>query len=169
MTTTKTKVKSAFLERLHSPERPVLVFDGGMGTSLQRQELTLEDFGSAELEGCNEYLVKSKPEAIEQVHREFLEAGADVIETDSFGSSSVVLAEYDIPEQAYELSKMAAELAKRVAKEYSTPEKPRFVAGAMGPTTKLPTLGHIDFDTMKESYRVQASGLYDGGADLLSS
>ncbi len=166
MTTTKTKVKSAFLERLHSPERPVLVFDGGMGTSLQRQELTLEDFGSAELEGCNEYLVKSKPEAIEQVHREFLEAGADVIETDSFGSSSVVLAEYDIPEQAYELSKMAAELAKRVAKEYSTPEKPRFVAGAMGPTTKLPTLGHIDFDTMKESYRVQASGLYDGGADL---
>lgn len=166
MTTTKTKVKSAFLERLHSPERPVLVFDGGMGTSLQRQELTLEDFGSAELEGCNEYLVKSKPEAIEQVHREFLEAGADVIETDSFGSSSVVLVEYDIPEQAYELSKMAAELAKRVAKEYSTPEKPRFVAGAMGPTTKLPTLGHIDFDTMKESYRVQASGLYDGGADL---
>jgi len=166
MTTTKTKIKSAFLERLHSPERPVLVFDGGMGTSLQRQELTLEDFGTAELEGCNEYLVKSKPEAIEQVHREFLEAGADVIETDSFGSSSVVLAEYNIPEQAYELSKMATELAKRVANEYSTPEKPRFVAGAMGPTTKLPTLAHIDFDTMKESYRVQAEGLYDGGADL---
>lgn len=166
MTTTNTKVKSAFLERLHSPERPVLVFDGGMGTSLQRQELTLEDFGSATLEGCNEYLVKSKPEAIEQVHREFLEAGADVIETDSFGSSSVVLAEYDIPDQAYELSKMAGELAKQVAKEYSTPEKPRFVAGAMGPTTKLPTLAHIDFDTMKESYREQAAGLYDGGVDL---
>jgi len=164
--TTKTEVKSAFLERLHSPERPVIVFDGGMGTAVQRQELTTEDFGSAELEGCNEYLVKSKPEAIENVHREFLDAGADVIETDTFGSSSVVLKEYNIEDQAYELSKLAAELAKGVASQYSTPEKPRFVAGAMGPTTKLPTLGHIDFDSMKESFREQAAGLYDGGVDL---
>jgi len=165
-TNVKSNVKSAFLEKLHSPERPVIVFDGGMGTAIQRQELTVEDFGSPDLEGCNEYLVKSNPEPIKRVHREFLEAGADVIETDSFGSTSIVLAEYDIPDQAYELSKMAAELAKSVAAQYSTPEKPRFVAGAMGPTTKLPTLGHIDFDTMKDSFREQAAGLYDGGVDL---
>jgi 5-methyltetrahydrofolate--homocysteine methyltransferase len=157
---------SLFLERLHSPDRPVIVFDGAMGTSLQTQNLTAEDFGGAEYEGCNEYLVHTKPEAVEQVHREFLAVGADVIETDTFGATSIVLAEYDLADQAYSLNLRAAELAKRVAAEFSTPEKPRFVAGSMGPTTKLPTLGHIDFDTMKASYVEQAEGLYDGGVDL---
>ncbi|NJO74629.1 MAG: dihydropteroate synthase, partial [Leptolyngbyaceae cyanobacterium RM1_406_9] len=155
-----------FLSRLHSPDRPVIVFDGAMGTSLQTQNLTAEDFGGAEYEGCNEYLVETKPEAVEQVHREFLEAGADVIETDTFGAASIVLAEYDLADQAYSLNKKAAELAKRVAAEYSTPEKPRFVAGSIGPTTKLPTLGHIDYDTMKASFAEQAEGLFDGGVDL---
>jgi 5-methyltetrahydrofolate--homocysteine methyltransferase len=156
-----------FLNRLNSPNRPVLVFDGAMGTNLQVQNLTAEDFGGAEYEGCNEYLVHTKPEAVEKVHRGFLEAGADVIETDTFGGTSIVLAEYDLADQAYYLNKTAAELAKRLATEYSTPEKPRFVAGSMGPGTKLPTLGHIDFDTLRDAYVVQAEALYDGGVDLL--
>jgi 5-methyltetrahydrofolate--homocysteine methyltransferase len=154
------------LQRLHSPDRPVLVFDGGMGTNLQTQNLTADDFGGAAYEGCNEYLVITKPEAVEAVHRGFLEAGADVIETDTFGSASIVLAEYDLGDRAYELSKVAAELAKHCAADYSTPDKPRFVAGSMGPTTKLPTLGHIDYDTMKASFEEQAEGLFDGGVDL---
>jgi len=160
-------MKSTFLNRLRSPERPVLVFDGAMGTNLQVQNLTAEDFGGPELEGCNEYLIHTKPEAVEKVHRGFLEAGADVIETDTFGGTSIVLNEYDLGDKAYYLNKTAAELAKRVASEYSTPEKPRFVAGSMGPGTKLPTLGHIDFDTLKNAYIEQATGLYDGGVDLL--
>ncbi|MBW4549121.1 MAG: methionine synthase [Symplocastrum torsivum CPER-KK1] len=160
-------MNSPFLTHLHSPDRPVIVFDGAMGSSLQTQDLTAEDFGGAQYEGCNEYLVMTKPEAVEKVHRGFLEVGADVIETDTFGGASIVLAEYDLADQAYILNKKAAELAKRVAAEYSTPEKPRFVAGSIGPTTKLPTLGHIDYDTMKASFAEQATGLYDGGADLL--
>ncbi|WP_299411388.1 methionine synthase, partial [Acaryochloris sp. IP29b_bin.148] len=160
-------MKSAFLDRLHSPERPVIVFDGAMGTSLQMQNLTAADFGGPDLEGCNEYLVQTKPDAVATVHRNFLKAGADVIETDTFGATSVVLAEYDLADHAYALNKAAAELAKQVTAEFSTPEKPRFVAGSMGPGTKLPTLGHIDFDTLKAAYVEQAQGLYDGGADLL--
>ena len=145
----------------------VLTFDGAMGTSIQTQNLTAEDFGGPQYEGCNEYLVHTKPEAIATVHRAFLEAGADVIETDTFGATSIVLAEYDLADKAYDLNKTAAALAKRVAAEYSTPEKPRFVAGSMGPGTKLPTLGHIDFDTLKNAYIEQAEGLFDGGVDLL--
>ncbi|MEI1378432.1 methionine synthase [Nostoc sp. UHCC 0926] len=155
-----------FLERLRSPDSPVLVFDGAMGTNLQTQNLTAEDFGGPQYEGCNEYLVHTKPEAVAKVHRDFLAAGADVIETDTFGSTSLVLAEYDLADQAYYLSKIAAELAKRVAAEFSTPEKPRFVAGSIGPTTKLPTLGHIDFDTMKATFAEQVEALWDGGVDL---
>lgn len=157
---------STFLERLHSPERPVLVFDGAMGTNLQDQELTAEDFGGPEYEGCNEYLVVTKPDAVATVHRDFLRAGADVIETDTFGSSTFVLAEYGLEAQAYDISKRAAELAKACAAEFSTPEKPRFVAGSMGPGTKLPTLGHISYDELLEAFTVQAEGLYDGGVDL---
>ncbi|MGD1908798.1 MAG: methionine synthase, partial [Leptolyngbyaceae cyanobacterium] len=158
---------STFLDRLHHPDRPVLVFDGAMGTNLQVQNLTAADFGGPEYEGCNEYLVFTKPEAVAKVHRGFLEAGADVIETDTFGGTSIVLAEYDLADRAYELNKTAAALAKSVAKEYSTPDKPRFVAGSIGPGTKLPTLGHIDFDTLKSAYVEQARGLIDGGADLM--
>lgn len=159
-------MNSSFLDRLHHPDRPVIVFDGAMGTNLQVQNLTAADFGGAEYEGCNEYLVKTKPEAVAKVHRDFLAAGADVIETDTFGATSIVLAEYDLADQTYELNKAAAELAKRCTAEFSTPDKPRFVAGSIGPTTKLPTLGHIDFDTMKASFAEQAEGLWDGGVDL---
>lgn len=156
----------SFLEYLHAEPRRVIVFDGAMGTNLQAQNLTAEDFGGKEYEGCNEYLVISKPEAVAKVHRDFLAAGADVIETDTFGSSSIVLSEYNLGDRAYEISKKAAELAKSIAAEFSTPEKPRFVAGSMGPGTKLPTLGHIDYDTLYSAFREQAAGLFDGGVDL---
>ena len=155
-----------FLERLHSPEHPVLVFDGATGTSLQQMDLGPDDFGGAALEGCNENLVFTRPDAVQAVHRQFLEAGCDVIETDTFGATSLVLAEYDIADQTFALNKRAAELAREVAAAYSTPDKPRFVAGSMGPTTKLPTLGHIDFDTMKASFAEQAEGLLAGDVDL---
>jgi 5-methyltetrahydrofolate--homocysteine methyltransferase len=155
-----------FLARLCSPECPVIVFDGAMGTNLQTQNLTADDFGGPQYEGCNEYLVHTKPEAVAKVHRDFFAAGADVVETDTFGGTSIVLAEYDLADQVYYLNKKAAELAKSVASEFSTPEKPRFVAGSIGPTTKLPTLGHIDFDTLKASFAEQATALWDGGVDI---
>ena len=145
----------------------VMVFDGATGTNLQLMDLTLEDFGSANLEGCNEILVETRPDAIEQLHRSFLEVGSDVIETDSFGSFSVVLAEYGLESQAESLSRKSAVLARKVADEFSTPEKPRFVAGSMGPGTKFPTLGQISYVELRDSYREQARGLLEGGVDLL--
>ncbi|MDX2272500.1 MAG: methionine synthase [Cyanobacteriota bacterium] len=153
-----------FLRRL---QEHVLVFDGAMGTSIQAQGLTAADFGGPDLEYCNEYLVISKPEAIEKVHASFLEVGADVIETDTFGATSIVLAEFGIADQAYGVNVAAAQLAKRVAARYSTPTHPRFVAGSIGPGTKLPSLGHITYDAMKLSYRTQVEGLIAGGVDLL--
>ncbi|MCC7438586.1 MAG: homocysteine S-methyltransferase family protein [Armatimonadetes bacterium] len=158
MTTTQ------FLQLLN--ER-VLLFDGATGTSLQTQYLTPEDFGGHNLEGCNEYLCITNPDAVRKVHYGFLEAGADIIETNSFGSASIVLAEYDLADRAYELSHRSAQIARACADEYSTPERPRFVAGSIGPTTKLPSLGQIDFDTMAASFQEQIAGLIDGGADLL--
>ena len=155
-----------FLERLHSPEHPVLVFDGATGTSLQQMDLTAEDFCGAALEGCNENLVFTRPDAVQAVHRQFLEVGCDVIETDTFGAASTVLVEYDLQDQAFAINKRAAELAREVADAYSTPEKPRFVAGSIGPTTKLPTLGHIGFDEMRDAFAEQAEGLIAGDVDL---
>ena len=157
-------MNTRFLDAL---QRRVLVFDGATGTNLQTQELTADDFGGPDLEGCNEYLLLSKPSAVEKVHRDYLEAGADIIETDSFGSTSIVLAEYGIAELAYKLNFEAAAIARRMADEYSTEEKPRFVAGSIGPTTKLPSLGHIGFDVMRDSYYEQTAGLIEGGVDLL--
>ena len=165
--TTLTARRIGFLERLHGPEHPVLVFDGATGTSLQQMDLTADDFGGAALEGCNEILVETRPDAVQAVHQLFLEAGCDVIETDTFGAASIVLAEYGLEDQAFSLNKRAGELAREMADRYSTAQKPRFVAGSMGPTTKLPTLGHIDFDTMKASFREQAEGLIAGDVDLL--
>jgi 5-methyltetrahydrofolate--homocysteine methyltransferase len=162
----QTKARPGFLARLHDAQRPVLVFDGATGTSLQQMDLTADDFGGPALEGCNENLVFTRPDAVQAVHRQFLEVGADVIETDTFGATSLVLAEYDIADQAFALNQRAAELAREMADAFSTPDKPRFVAGSMGPTTKLPTLGHVDFDTMKASFAEQAEGLLAGDVDL---
>jgi 5-methyltetrahydrofolate--homocysteine methyltransferase len=157
---------SPFYDRLYHPDRPVIVFDGAMGSNLQLQDLTAADFGGEKYEGCNEYLVHTKPESVATVHRAFLAAGADVIETDTFGGTSLTLAEYDLADRAYELNKTAAELAKKVTAEFTTPEKPRFVAGSIGPGTKLPSIGHIDYDTLETAYAEQARGLLDGGVDL---
>lgn len=145
-------------------QEKALLFDGGMGSMLQTFPLTEDDFEG--LEGCNEILVRTRPHIIQQIHAAYFEAGADVVETDSFGSASIVLAEYDIPEQAYDLSFRAAKIAKEVAMDYSK-DKPRFVAGSIGPTTKLPTLGHIAYDDLKNAYVDQVRGLVDGGADML--
>lgn len=153
---------NSFLDTL---KQRIVVFDGAMGTNIQVQNLTPDDFGG--LDGCNEYLVITKPEAVEKVHAGFLEVGCDVVETDTFGGASIVLAEYDIADRAYELNLKAAQIAKRVAADFSTKERPRWVAGSMGPTTKLPSLGHISFLDMKRSYYDQVRGLVDGGADLL--
>ncbi|HEY0427523.1 MAG TPA: methionine synthase [Pyrinomonadaceae bacterium] len=145
----------------------IVVFDGAMGTNLQGQNLSIEDWGGANFENCSENLLYTKPEAIEIAHLGFLEAGCDVIETNSFGGSEVVLAEFGIAEKTYDVNKRAAELAKRLANDFSTVEKPRFVAGSIGPGTKLPTLGHINFRDLKKAYVEQVRGLYDGGSDLL--
>jgi 5-methyltetrahydrofolate--homocysteine methyltransferase len=144
----------------------IIVFDGATGSTLQTYELNADDFGGKELEGCNEYLCISKPDAVKKLHGYFLDAGADVIETNTFGSTSIVLKEYNIANLDYELSKKAAEIAKQCAMDYSTNAKPRFVAGSIGPTTKLPSLGHISYSEMSESFYRQMLGLYDGGVDL---
>ncbi|HEU5350640.1 MAG TPA: methionine synthase [Terracidiphilus sp.] len=145
--------------------RRVLVYDGAMGTNVQQHDLSAEDFWGKE--GCNELLVLSRPDVIRSVHASFLEAGCDVIETDSFGSTSIVLAEYELQDRTRELNLAAARLARAVADEFSTPDKPRFVAGSLGPTTKLPSLGHIGYDEMAAAYVEQAEALIEGGVDVL--
>src|SRR5687768_4734930 len=145
----------------------IVVFDGAMGTNLQVQNLTLDDFGGPRFEGCNENLLVTRPDAVEKVHAGFLDVGCDVIETNSFNGTPVDFAEYGIADQAYDMNVRAARLAKRIASDYSTNAKPRWVAGSMGPGRKLPTLGHISFKELRDAYRVQARGLLDGGADLL--
>lgn len=148
-------------------QEKVIVLDGATGTHLQGQNLTADDFGGEHLNGCNEYLVISKPSAVENVHKDYLDAGCDVIETDTFGGAPIVLAEYGIADRAYELNFTAAQIARRIASDFSTPARPRFVAGSMGPTTKLPSLGHIRFMDMAAAYKEQAKGLVEGGVDLL--
>jgi len=146
----------------------IIVFDGATGTNLQLMNLTADDFGGEGLNGCNEHLVFTRPDAIERLHASFFEVGCDVVETDSFGSTPTVLAEYDLADQAYEHNRRAAAIAKKVAQQFSMPAQPRFVCGSMGPTTKLPSLGHISYENMKAAYAVQAAGLVEGGADLLA-
>ena len=155
---------SNFLDTL---KERIVVFDGAMGTNLQLQNLTLEDFGGLRFEGCNENLLVTRPDAVENVHKAFLDVGCDVIETNSFNGTPVDFAEYDIGDKAYEMNVLAASLAKRVAADYFTKAKPRWVAGSMGPGRKLPTLGHISFVDLKAAYAEQVRGLLDGGADLL--
>jgi 5-methyltetrahydrofolate--homocysteine methyltransferase len=146
----------------------VLVLDGAMGTMLQQQNLTPGDFGGAALEGCNENLVRTRPDVVLDVHRKYLEAGADIIETNTFGSTPLVLGEYGLAADAYELSRRAAALARQAADEFMKTGRPRYVGGSMGPTTKAITVtGGVTFPELRDSYYVQAKGLVDGGADLL--
>ncbi len=146
----------------------ILVLDGAMGTMLQQVNLTAEDFGGPHLEGCNENLVITRPDVVLGIHRKYLEAGSDIIETNSFGSTPIVLAEYGLGEHAHEISRRAAALARQAADEFSTAAKPRFVAGSMGPTTKaISVTGGITFDQLRKNFYDQARGLIEGGADLL--
>jgi 5-methyltetrahydrofolate--homocysteine methyltransferase len=144
----------------------VLIFDGATGTNLQLMDLGPEDFGGVALEGCNEVLVETRPDAIDRLHRSFLEVGSDVVETDSFGSFSIVLAEYGLQDRAESMSRRAAEIARAAADDFASPGSPRFVAGSMGPGTKFPTLGQVPYVDLRDSYVEQARGLLSGGVDL---
>ena len=144
----------------------VIVFDGAFGTFVQGLDLGPDDFGGASLEGCNEMLCLTRPDVIRRMHAAFLDVGVDALETASFGSFSTVLTEYDIPERAYELNVAAARLARETANDYEADGRPRYVAGSIGPGTKLPSLGHISFAELRDSYEEQARGLIVGGADL---
>ncbi|MFC4101102.1 methionine synthase [Paenibacillus xanthanilyticus] len=148
--------------------RRILILDGAMGTMIQQRDLGAADFGGEELEGCNEMLVLTRPDVIQDIHEAYLEAGADILETNTFGAASVVLAEYDIPEKAREINLAAASIARKAADKFSTSDHPRYVAGAMGPTTKtLSVTGGVTFDELVESYWEQAVALIDGGVDAL--
>ena len=145
----------------------ILILDGAMGTMLQQKGLTAEDFGGAKYEGCNEILNLTRPDLVTQIHESYLRAGADIIETNSFGASSVVLREYELEEKDIELNKLAANLARQAAARWSEPTKPRFVAGSIGPTTKMLTLSTgISFEELEQAYYRQALGLLEGGVDL---
>src|SRR5467141_3892914 len=146
----------------------ILVLDGAMGTMLQQRNLSAADFGGAALEGCNENLVRTRPDVVLDIHRKYFEAGSDIVETNSFGGAPIVLAEYGLAADAHLLNKRAAELARQAADEFSTPGKPRFAAGSIGPTTKAITVtGGVTFSELSEAYHAQAKGLVEGGVDLL--
>ncbi len=146
----------------------ILIMDGAMGTMLQEYNPTPADFGGEALENCNENLCRTRPEWILDIHRAYLAAGADLIETNSFQGSPIVLAEFNLEARAYELNVLAAQLARQAADEFSTASKPRFVAGALGPTTKSITLrGDVTFRQLADSYHLQAQALIAGGADVL--
>ncbi|MBI4041819.1 MAG: methionine synthase [Deltaproteobacteria bacterium] len=148
--------------------KKILVLDGAMGTALQGKNLTAQDFGGPTYEGCFEVLNLTRPTLIESVHQSYLEAGCDIIETNTFGATPLVLAEYGIAEQAQDINFHAAQIARKIADLYTTPEKPRYVAGSMGPTTKaISVTGGATFHEMIEHYYVQAKGLALGGVDYL--
>jgi 5-methyltetrahydrofolate--homocysteine methyltransferase len=149
-------------------QQRILVLDGAMGTMLQQRNLNAADFGGAALEGCNENLVRTRPDVVLDIHRKYFAAGSDIVETNSFGGAPIVLAEYGLAADAHFLNKRAAELARQAADEFTTPGKPRFVAGSVGPTTKAITVtGGVTFNELRETYYTQARGLVEGGVDLL--
>jgi 5-methyltetrahydrofolate--homocysteine methyltransferase len=158
---------------LDALEQKVLVYDGAMGTSLQAQNLSAGDFGGEQYNGCNDFLVISHPQAVEAVHRSFLEVGADVIETDTFRANRITMKEYGLQDRVLEINIAAGRLARQLADEYAASTKqPRFVAGSMGPSGKLPSandpdLSNVTFDELSDVFREQAIGLIQGGVDLL--
>lgn len=147
-------------------ESRILCLDGATGTGLQNRNLTPEDFGGEELDGCNENLVLTRPDVIRDLHRSYLAVGADIVETNTFGGTPLVLAEYDLQDKTYAINKVAAELAREACAEFT--DKPRFVAGSIGPTTKaISVTGGVTFDELIWNFREQSKGLLDGGADYL--
>jgi len=158
-------VKRTFREQL---KHKILILDGAMGTMLQQAGLSAQDFGGEEYEGCNELLNLTRPDLIASIHEQYLAAGADIVETNTFGANRVVLAEYNVEGRDIEINLAAAKLARQAADAYSTADWPRFVAGAMGPTTKTLSLtGGVTFEELVEAYMRQAKGLLLGGVDLL--
>src|SRR5665213_3305930 len=162
-----TKIDSSDSSYLRAVSDRVVIFDGAMGTHPQLAELTADDFGGPDLEGCNELLVVSRPDAVDRVHRSFFEVGCDVVETDTFGAFGPVLAEYGQAHRVHELNLAAARLARQAADDFSTPDRPRWVAGSIGPGTKFPTLGQIRYADLRDAYEEQVSALLEGGVDLL--
>src|ERR1043165_6415207 len=146
----------------------ILVLDGATGTAIQAHHLTAQDFGGPQLEGCNENLVFTRHDVVLDIHRGYLDARADIIETNTFNGTAISLVEYGLQDRIHEVNETAARLARQAAAEYSTPSRPRFVAGSMGPTTKSLSIGGgITFDEMRRAFHDQAAGLVAGGADLL--
>jgi 5-methyltetrahydrofolate--homocysteine methyltransferase len=150
---------------LQTVKERVVVYDGAMGTNIQARNPTLDDYWGKE--NCSEILVLSRPDMIRDIHADFFRVGCDIVETNTFGGSRIVLTEFELPDRVHEINVKAAQLAREVAQQFSTKERPRFVAGSMGPTTKLPSLGHISFDAMAAAYEEQAAALIEGGVDLL--
>ncbi|MET1072310.1 MAG: homocysteine S-methyltransferase family protein, partial [Umezawaea sp.] len=158
------------VDRVSSPlltalEDRVVVADGAMGTMLQSVDLTLDDFAGHE--GCNEILNVTRPDVVRGVHRAYLEAGADAVETNTFGANLPNLADYGIEDRIFELSRVGGALAREVADEFAEPGRPRFVLGSVGPGTKLPTLGHAPFARLRDAYAEQVKGLLAGGVDAI--
>src|SRR4051794_2768697 len=143
----------------------VVVADGAMGTMLQAHDLSLDDFEGHE--GCNEILNVTRPDVVRQIHDAYFDTGCDAVETNTFGANLPNLAEYGISDRIYELSVAGARLAREVADGWSTPDRPRWVLGSVGPGTKLPTLGHAPYAALRDAYEQEAAGLIEGGADAL--
>ena len=156
----------SFLEILN--ER-VVIWDGAMGTQLQAAGLSAADFtyDGVHLDGCNEILNLTRPDIIEEIHGRYYAAGSDIVETNTFGSTSVALGEYDRADLVPTVSLAAAQSARRAADKFSTPDRPRFVAGALGPGTKLVTLGQVSFDELERTYTESFAALLEGGVDVL--
>ena len=150
---------------LQTVRERVVVYDGAMGTNIQKRNPTLDDYWGKE--NCSEVLVLSRPDIIRDIHADFFGVGCDVVETNTFGGTSIVLGEFGLADRVAEINLAAVKIAREVAQQFSTTSKPRFVAGSMGPTTKLPSLGHIKFDDMVASYVEQVLALIEGGVDVL--
>src|SRR3954465_14699071 len=150
---------------LKSVAERVVIYDGAMGTSIQKHTLSVDDYWGKE--GCSEILVLSKPDVIRGIHESYLAVGCDIVETNTFGATNIVLGEYDLQDKVREINIAAVKVARDAANEYSTKDKPRFVSGSVGPTTKLPSLGHIGFDAMHASYMEQMTALIDAGVDVI--
>ncbi|MEZ5352595.1 MAG: methionine synthase [Bryobacteraceae bacterium] len=156
--------RNALMDALH---RRILIIDGSMGALLQ-QRCTIEDYGGPHYENCPEMVLLTRPSIIEGIHRAYLDAGADIIETDTFNATRVALADFGIEDRVTEINLRATELARKLADEYSTPEKPRFVAGSIGPTTKAISLtGGVTFGELRDSYYEQVKALWEAGADII--